>query len=46
MSEMIKEYGRVILCALECGIVTGTIGFLFVKITQFMLYYAERMMGG
>ena len=45
MSEMIKEYGRVILCALECGFVTGLIGFLFVKITQFMLYYAERMMG-
>ena len=37
MSEMIKEYGR---------FVTWLIGFLFVKITQFMLYYAERMMGG
>ncbi len=46
MSEMIKEYGRVILCALECGIVTGMIGFLFVKIAQFMLFYAERIMGG
>ncbi len=46
MSEMIKEYGRVILCALECGIVTGMIGFLFAKITQFMLYYAEGIMGG
>ena len=46
MSEMIKEYGRVILCALECGIVTGMIGFLFVQIAQFMLFYAERIMGG
>lgn len=46
MSEMIKEYGRVILCALECGFVTELIGFLFIKIAQFLLYYAERMMGG
>lgn len=46
MSEVVKEYGRIIICALECGFVMGLIGFLFMKILEFMMYYAERMMGG
>lgn len=46
MSEIIKEYGRVIRTALECSLLAGIVGYLWFRVVSYLSYYADRLMGG
>lgn len=46
MNELIREYGRVMLSALECILVAGIIGTLCTQVAGYLEYFADRLMGG
>lgn len=46
MSELIKEYGKILLSVMAGVLVIGVLGYAYKSIIVYMEYFADRLMGG
>lgn len=46
MNELIKEYGNILVTVLVCVLVLAVIGYLCVYIAEYMVFFADCLMGG
>lgn len=46
VNELIKEYGNIVVAAVECVLILGILGYLCVSIATYMTFFADQLMGG